>query len=376
MVGWYSPGKRLGFVSSIIPDMRSQKVAVVVTVGVVLSVCLLPARTEAAANGSTSPASSSASSEPAVRMARAASTRQVSGTSKKLPGTKCRVFPANNYWHADISALPVNARSAQWMAHTDAADTDLHPDFGPSFGEQPVPYGIPVTIVKGKPKKVKVKFGYSDESDHRKYPLNRKTKIEGGASASGDRHAIVVDARTCTLYETWDTHKRASGWYAGSGAVWSLKSNALRPAGWTSADAAGLPILPGLLRWDEIQSGKVDHAIRFTVEETSNSYLWPARHRAGGSDDLAYPPMGARFRLKAGFDLSGYSAQARTVLTAMAHYGLVLADNGSNWYFQGTSDSRWPDSLISELKGIPASAFEAVDTSSLQGGANSGRVRS
>ncbi|MGA9147665.1 MAG: hypothetical protein WBZ04_08915 [Candidatus Nanopelagicales bacterium] len=297
-------------------------------------------------------------------------------TSKRIPGTKCRAFPASNAWHADISALPVHPRSAQWLASTDADNTNLHPDFGPSFGEQPVPYGIPITVVKSKKKpSKKVRFGYADESDNVRYPLSRKTKIEGGWNAGGDRHAIVIRSKTCKLYETWDTHLTGSGWYAGSGAVWSLKSNKLRPAGWTSADAAGLPILPGLLRWDEITSGKVDHAIRFTVSETQNSYLWPARHRAGSTDSAAVPPMGARFRLKSSFNISGYSARAQIVLRAMKQYGLVVADNGSNWFFQGTSDTRWPDGIISELKNVPANGFEAVDASDLQVTANSALAR-
>jgi len=165
-------------------------------------------------------------------------------TSAYLPGTTCRAFPASNYWHADISSLPVHPRSAQWKSNMQSWRS-LHPDFGPSYGEQPVPYGIPITITRSTTR-VPVRFGYADESDRVRYPLSTSTRIEGGWSADGDRHAIVVDATTCTLYETWDTHRYASGWYAGSGAVWSLTSNALRPAGWTSADAAGLPILPGL----------------------------------------------------------------------------------------------------------------------------------
>ncbi len=294
-------------------------------------------------------------------------------TSKKLPGTNCRVFPASSVWHADISTLPVHPRSAQWLANTDAGSTDLHPDFGPSFGAQPVPYGIPITVVKSKKKpSAKVRFGYADESDRVRYPLSRSTKIEGGWNAGGDRHAIVVHAKTCKLYETWDTRLTGSGWYAGSGAVWSLKSNRLRPAGWTSADAAGLPILPGLLRWDEVLSGKVDHAIRFTVGRTHNSYVWPARHRAGATDDPTYPPMGARFRLKASFNIAGYSPRAQVILRAMKRHGMVVADNGSDWYLQGTSDSRWPNGLISELKRVPASGFEAVDSAPLRISSNSG----
>ncbi|MEI6622913.1 MAG: hypothetical protein WCP28_13495 [Actinomycetes bacterium] len=297
-------------------------------------------------------------------------------TSKVLPGTKCRVFPASSVWHSDISALPISPRSAQWMANSDANGRNLHPDFGPSFGEQPVPYGIPITIVKSKKKpSTKVTFEYADESDRVRYPLSAQTKIEGGAGADGDRHAIMVYAKTCKLYETWSTRKVGRRWTAGSGAVWSLRSNKLRPSGWTSADAAGLPILPGLLRWDEIVSGRIDHAIRFTLPETQDSFVWPARHRAGSTDDPAFPPMGARFRLSAAFDTAGFSRSARVVLEAMKRYGMVLADNGSAWYFQGTSDTRWPDALISELKDVPASSFEAVDAAPLQITANSAAAR-
>jgi hypothetical protein len=292
------------------------------------------------------------------------------GATAYLPGTTCPVFPADNYWHADISRLPVNTRSAAWLSHMQVTTRHLHADFGPSFGAQPVPYGIPITIVNGAAK-VAVRFGYPAESDKGPYPLSASTLIEGGSAAPGDRHAIVVDAKTCTLYETWDTHHYATGWYAGSGAIWSLRSDTLRPAGWTSADAAGLPILPGLLRYDEVRAGKVDHAIRFTTNVTGRSYVWPARHQAGSVSSTAYPPMGARFRLKASFSLSGYSRDARVVLQAMKTYGLVLADNGSPWFFQGTSDTRWGTAIISDLARVPASAFEAVDTTPLRISVNS-----
>ena len=295
------------------------------------------------------------------------------GTSAYLPGTSCRAFPADNYWHADISRLPVNARSATWMSHM-RGKTYLHADFGPSYGAQPVPYGIPITIVNGAAR-VHVSFGYADESDPALYPLSTSTLIEGGTNAGGDRHAIVVDARTCTLFETWDTHRYTSGWYAGSGAIWALGSDALRPAGWTSADAAGLPILPGLLRYDEVVAGHVDHAIRFTTDVTDNSYVWPARHRAGSVTSTAYPPMGARFRLKAAFDISSFPADAQVVLRAMKTYGLVLADNGTPWYFQGTSDTHWQIGIIEAMARVPASAFEAVDTSRLMISAYSAAAR-
>jgi hypothetical protein len=257
----------------------------------------------------------------------------------------------------------------------DASSRNLHPDFGPADGAQSVPYGIPITVVPAGQQRVPVVFDYADESDRLLYPLNAATRIEGGQDADGDRHAIMVTADTCELFETWDTHDTATGWTAGSGAHWSLTSDALRPDGWTSADAAGLPILPGLLRYDEVAAGRVDHAIRFTADMTDDAHLWPARHDAGSKVDSALPPMGARFRLKAGFDIAGYSKQAQTVLRAMQTYGLVLADNGSPWYFQGTSDTAWPDALIEELKTIPAAAFEAVDTSSLEISANSGAAR-
>jgi hypothetical protein len=281
-----------------------------------------------------------------------------------LPGTECPVFPKDNYWHARVDGLPVDPRSDAWLSVMEPTSS-LHPDFGPSYGEQPVPYGIPVTVVDGGPR-VRVTFDYADESDRVRYPLSRSTRIEGGWDADGDRHAIVVDARTCRLYETWNTRLRGGRWTAGSGAVWDLRSNRLRPVGWTSADAAGLPILPGLLRYDEVQAGQVDHAIRFTTPITRRAYLWPARHQAGATDDLRYPPLGARFRLEGDYDVSSYSRDAQVVLRAMKEYGLVLADNGSAWYFQGTADRRWPPRLIEELKRIPASAFEAVDTTGLR----------
>jgi hypothetical protein len=284
------------------------------------------------------------------------------------------VLPADSVWHADVSRLPVDARSRQWLSHMQSASRSLHADFGPSYGAQPVPYGIPVTVVNGAAR-VPVSFDYADESDRVRYPLSSATRIEGGANAGGDRHAVVVDAATCQLFETWDTHHLASGWHAGSGAVWSLRSDALRPAGWTSADAAGLPILPGLLRYDEVAAGHVDHAIRFTTNVTDRRYVWPARHQAGSVNDPSYPPMGARFRLKASFPISAFPRDAQVVLRAMRTYGLVLADNGSPWYFQGTSDPRWGVAIIEALGRVPASAFEAVDTSSLQVSASSGAAR-
>lgn len=293
----------------------------------------------------------------------------------QIAGTSCSAFPTNNYWHADISTLPVHKRSRTWLSHM-STSRQLHPDFGPSYGDGPN-YGMPVTVVvSGAHRKVKVAFTYASESDHVRYPFGSDTRIEGGRSSDGDRHAIVVDRSRCRLYETWATRVRSGSWHAGSGATWSLTSNKLRPNGWTSADAAGLPILPGLIRWNEVRDGRVDHAIRFTSDITSRHHVWPARHDAGSRNSIDYPPMGARFRLRRSFDAAGHGARAKVVIAAMKKYGLVLADNGSPWYFQGERNAHWPDRLIADLKRIPASAFVAVDTSSLKVSSDSGRVAS
>ncbi len=281
-----------------------------------------------------------------------------------IAGTSCRAFPANNYWHADVRGLPVHRRSRDWLSHM-STDRNLHPDFGPSYGAGP-DYGIPVTVVSGAHRTVPVTFTYASESDRVRYPLGRDTRIEGGRASDGDRHAILVDRSRCRLYETWATRFSGGRWRAGSGATWSLTSNVLRPDGWTSADAAGLPILPGLLRWNEVRNGRVDHAIRFTTDVTGRHHVWPARHDAGARDSLDYPPMGARFRLRRSFSTAGFGMHARVVVAAMKRHGLVLADNGSPWYFQGERHGRWPDRLIADLKRIPASAFVAVNTSRLK----------
>jgi hypothetical protein len=299
-------------------------------------------------------------------------------SGKTVPGTTCPAFPANSWWHADVSQLPVHPRSGQWMSHM-SPTVKLHPDFGPSFGAQPVPYGIPITVVSASHDKVRVRFVYSSQSDHVRYPLGPDTLVEGGQWEAGDRHTVVVDRDSCRLYETWATRrpeKPGERWRAGSGATWRLTSNALRPAGWTSADAAGFPILPGLLTYEETVSDTIDHAIRFTTHTTDRRYLWPARHQAGSVDDPTYPPMGARFRLKASYAISpALRADTKAVLRAMKRYGLALADNGSAWYFQGTADTRWSNKLIDELKQVPASAFEAVDTSVLMISPDSMRAR-
>lgn len=310
----------------------------------------------------------------AASPADAAAPHRAAYRAGNVPGTSCPLFPANNYWRTRVDRLPVARRSADWVDSIGRREY-LHPDFGPSFGEQPVPYGIGVTIVGNAHPTQRLRFAYSDESDHARYPLGADTFIEGGWDADGDRHAIVVNQDTCRLYETYDTHRTRSGWQAGSGATWSLRSNRLRPAAWTSADAAGLPILAGLLTYDEVKAGRVTHAIRFTAPVTQDRFIWPARHRAGSSTRPTDPPMGARFRLRKSFDISGFPAGARVVLRGMKRYGLVLADNGAPWYFQGTADRRWPINLVDALKRIPARAFQAVDTSAMKVRANSARAR-
>lgn len=280
----------------------------------------------------------------------------------------CEIFPPDNVWHADVSALPVHARSGDWLAAMGGSGRHLHPDFGPSDLSQP--YGIPYNVVAGSHAKVNVDFYYPDESDPGPYPLGNDTTIEMGS----DRHALILDRDACVLYETYDTSKDTSGWHAGSGAVWDLASNDLRPAGWTSADAAGLPIFPGLIRRDEIAAGVIDHPIRVTASQTDRSYIWPARHQAGARNDASLPPMGAWFRLKSGFDLSGYSSETRVILTAFKKHGLILADNGSNWFFGGAAEHGWSDTVLDELKSITAGSFEAVDTSSLMVDPNSARI--
>jgi hypothetical protein len=286
------------------------------------------------------------------------------------PGASgCPVFPADNVWHADITQLPVHSRSGAWIASMGGTGRHLHPDFGDS-GEA-MPYGIPYTVVSSSHQKVSVDFEYADESDAGPYPFGPDTPIEGGS----DRHAIMIDKSTCTLYELYAAHYSSGGSTAGSGAIWNLRSNKLRPAGWTSADAAGLSIFAGLVRLDEVKAGKVDHAIRVTAHATDRTYLWPARHQAGAARNANLPPMGARFRMKSSFSTSGFRSDTRVILTAMKRYGMIVADNGSDWFFTGTAEHGWSNDMLDELKSIPAGAFEAVDESSLMVDRNSGRVR-
>jgi len=269
-----------------------------------------------------------------------------------------------------VDTLPVASNSDAIIA-TIGAGTGLHPDFGSGkYGGGPI--GIPFNVVTSATKGSSPKFLYADESDPGPYPFGTDTPIEGGS----DRHALMVDRDTCTLYELYAAHYASGGSTAGSGAIWNLRSNALRPAGWTSADAAGLPIFAGLVRLDEIQKGVVDHAIRVTASQTDRSYVWPARHQAGAANNHNLPPMGARFRLKQSYSTSGFRSDTKVILAAMKRYGMIVADNGSDWYFTGTAENGWSEAMLDELKTVPASAFEAVDASSLMVSASSGRVRS
>jgi hypothetical protein len=291
-----------------------------------------------------------------------------SGGCGQFPAS-CSLLPSDNIWHARVDQLPVDANSAAYVAAI-GADTGLHPDFG--SGQ----IGIPFISVTGATP-VRVTFDVADESDPGPYPIPPAAPIEGGPCESGDRHVLVVDAGSCTLYELFDARPREDGsWAAGSGAKFDLTSNALRPSGWTSADAAGLPILPGLVRFDDVAAGEITHALRFTAPRTRNAFVWPARHEASASSDATLPPLGQRFRLKASFDVSGFSAANQVILTALQRYGMFLADNGSAWFLSGAPDDRWNDDDLHALQsGVVGSDFEAVDASSLQAEPDSGKVR-
>jgi hypothetical protein len=282
----------------------------------------------------------------------------------RLPGApRCTIFPASNAWNQRVDTLPVAADSAQLIASI-GTTTGLHPDFGAGlYNGQPI--GIPFDVVSKTTPRTRLAFDYADESDKGPYPIPKTVHIEGGRASDGDRHALLVDRDACKLYELYALYPKGTGWKAGAGAIWNLRSNAVRPAGWTSADAAGLPIFPGLARYDEVARGTIDHALRFTASRTRRSYVYPARHFASSSDDPSLPPMGTRVRLKAGVDISGYPRQARVVLQALKTYGMILADNGSNWYISGAPDPHWSNDALHTLGGITGSDFEVVDTSSL-----------
>lgn len=291
-----------------------------------------------------------------------------------MPPATCDTFPADSYWHAKVVALPVHPQSAAYVASI-GRDDGVKADFGAGEWDGG-PIGIPITTVGPGQPRVPVTFDYADESDPGPYPIPPDALIEGGPGSDGDRHVLVVDPAACRLYELWNAHPQGGGsWTAGSGAAYDLRSNDLRPAGWTSADAAGLPVAPGLVRYDEVAAGRIDHAIRVTVPSTQARYVWPARHAASDSSDAALPPMGLRLRLRAGVDISGLPPQARVVAEAMKTYGVIVADNGSAWYLSGVPDDRWDNDALQALGGLSGSDFEAVDSAPLMADPDSGRVR-
>jgi hypothetical protein len=283
------------------------------------------------------------------------------------------LFPSDNVWNVAVDQLPVDANSAAYVT-TIGATKPVHPDFGTVYNG--APNGIPYVVVRGTQPRVPVSFGYAAESDPGPYPIPGDAPIEGGPQSGGDRHVLIVDRDGGKLYELFAAYPNANGsWNAGSGAVFDLDSNALRPAGWTSADAAGLPILPGLVRYEEVAAGEIAHALRFTAPQTRNAYIWPARHQASNLTDAKYPPLGQRFRLKPSVNISGFGPNVQVILRALKKYGMFLADNGSSWYLSGAPDPRWDDNELHQLGQLHGSDFEAVDESSLMVDVNSGQTR-
>ena len=280
----------------------------------------------------------------------------------RLPAApRCPIFPASNPWNQRVDKLPVAANSSDVLA-TIGLDVGLHPDFGSGLWEGR-PIGIPITVATKHTKRYRVGFEYAGESDKGPYPIPHNVKIEGRS----DRHALIVDRDRCILYELYALQRTsAGGWSAGSGAIWNLRSNKLRPTGWTSADAAGLPIMPGLARYDEVARGQINHALRFTVERTKRAFVYPARHFASDLTDPNLPPMGLRVRLRADFDTSGFPRQVRVVLVALKRYGMMVADNGANWFITGAPDPRWSNDDLHTLERVKGSDFEVVDSSSLR----------
>ena len=265
------------------------------------------------------------------------------------------VFPKDNAWNADISRAAVDPNSLSYIARI-GADKPLHPDFGTGIK------GIPYQFVDAHTPRVPVTFDYADESDKGPYPIPDNPRIEGGPGATeGDRHILMIDTDAWVLYELWQGVKGPGGWHAGSGAIWDLKTNATRPAGWTSADAAGLPVFPGLVRYDEVhESRAILHALRFTVVHSRRAYVAPASHWASRSDDANLLPMGARLRLRADFDVSGFDPDVQVILTALKTYGLILADNGSDWFISGAPDDRWSDDVLHQLARVKGRDLEVV----------------
>jgi hypothetical protein len=317
--------------------------------------------------------SASAPSEIATTATPAPSATAAPSASAQAAAKPCNGFPANNVWRADVSKLPVHRSSAAYVGSI-GSGSPVHADFGSGTWDGG-PIGIPVTTVKPGQAGVKVTFQYASESDKVAYPIPSAVKIEGGPDADGDRHIILLDPAGCKVYELFAAVKSGGAWKAGSGAVFDLRSNKLRTAGWTSADAAGLPIFAGLVRYEEVAAGHIDHAIRVTVPRSQAKYLWPARHQASDSSSTSLPPMGLRLRLKASVNVAKLPKQARIVAVAMQKYGVIVADNGSPWFISGTPDERWDNDALHALGQLHGSDFEAVDASSLMADPNSAAVK-
>jgi hypothetical protein len=291
-----------------------------------------------------------------------AQTHQLASASASPTIAGCPVFPPDNIWNIRVDRLPLDPKS---RAYTQSIGDDkpVHADFG-SGTYDGGPVGIPFVTVPGNQKRVRIVFDYRDESDLSNYPIPPNAPIEGGPNSKGDRHILIVDRDNCVLWEIYDAHPQPDGsWKAGSGAIFDLTCNCLRPDGWTSADAAGLPVLPGLVRHEEVASGEIRHALRFTAPRTRNEAVWPARHSASKLTDPNLPPLGQRFRLNAGFSLSGFSPEAQVILRALQEYGMMLADNGGAWFLSGSPNELWKNDVLQELKRVKGSDFEAVDDS-------------
>jgi hypothetical protein len=285
----------------------------------------------------------------------------------------CPLFPADNVWNTAIDTLPVDPNSSAYVA-TIGATKPVHPDFGTVYNG--APNGIPFIAVGGSQAKVPVSFNYAGASDPGPYPIPPDVPIEGGPQAGGDRHVLVLDCTAGKLYELFAAHPNTDGsWAAGSGAVFDVRGNSMRPSTWTSADAAGLPILAGLVRYDQVAAGEIAHALRFTAPQTRNTFIWPARHQASSLSGTQYPPMGQRFRLKSNVNTSSFGPNVQIILRALKKYGMFLADNGSSWFLSGAPDPRWNDDELHQLSLLHGSDFEAVDESSLMIDPNSAQAR-
>jgi hypothetical protein len=316
--------------------------AIVASIAVVIAVVTVAAAALVTVDG---PATATV---PATRVAPPA------GKSPIVGG--CAVFPADNAWNTDISGFPLHPSSAAIIARIQSlgGNQSLHPDLGGDGA-----YGIPYVVVPADQPLVPITYtAYGDESDPGPFPIPLNAPVEGGS----DAHVIALRQGTCDLFELFAAQRTATGWAADSGARWDLDTGALRPIGWTSADAAGLPILPGLVRYDEVAAGEIRHAIRVTFAKTQRGFILPATHFASSDPDPNLPAMGLRLRLKASYDISRFTGQAHVIAVALQRYGFIVADNGSNWYFQGAADPRWNDAELNQLKGLPGSAFEVVDT--------------